>query len=396
MDEGDAVHISPLAVGTTTITITGTAVPQASGFEGGNLSRDVAEIMFMVTVELAPPGPPRNLDAQPYDEWVSLSWDHPNTGGAHSEYHYRVDAGEWKSLSGDTQSVGVGGLTNGVAYVFELRAVNDEGMSNAVSVKETPVATTVDASQVVTVKSVSAATSVPESGGLEVTVTATIPAGTKGADDKIAAIASKQLMVSFPTDDASIEAGEDADAGELTPLGATNGAYTWTNIARKEEASEATYKFRVAVGQDLDAEDEKFQVHVRIDGDGKKSKVITIDDDQDQEYKLSLPPAANGAIAEGKSATLTLKADPARTIDIPVTLALEPNDPSRYTLSVANGMFGTTSLETTVSAKADSDRQDDTLTVTAYTDRDGEFREPGHHHHRRERAARGQGDAGRR
>ena len=367
------IGVSARAPGTATITITGTAVGPSSAVTSQQLSVDAAEITFDVTFELAPPGPPRNLDVVEGDTELAFSWDPPNTGGQHSNYEYRLDAGTWQMPGGNATGVTYDNLTNGVAYLFEVRATNDAGKSDAVSLKATPMATPVDASQVVTVKSVSAATSVAESGGLEVTVTATVPAGTKGADGKIAAIASKQLMVSFPTDDASIMAGEDADAGELTPLGATNGMYTWTNIARKEAASEATYKFRVAVGQDLDAEDEKFQVHVSIDGDGKKSKVVTIDDAQEQKYTLSLPAAAKGAIAEGKSAKLTLKADPKRTIDIPVTLALEPNDPSRYSLSVTNGMFGMTSLETTVSAKADSDRADDTLTVTAYTDLHGEF-----------------------
>ena len=151
------------------------------------------------------------------------------------------------------------------------------------------------------------------------------------------------------------------------------GDLLWEDIPRTEKASEAKYTFRVAIGQDLDAEDEKFQVEVQINGAAKKSKVVTIDDAQEQTYVLSLPSANKGAITEGKSATLTLEAKPKRTIDIPVTLALEPNDPSRYTLSSANGTFGMTSFETTVSTKADSDRADDTLTVTAYTDRHGEF-----------------------
>ena len=372
--DSEDVFIYPRAPGTAMITITGTAVPEASGFMGRNVSRDVAEITVELMVELATPGMPRNLTATAGDGQVTLSWNAPSSGGAVAKYQYREAASsDWTDTTATTATVT--GLTNGTRYVFHVRAVNDAGNGPEATVDEgtTPMATPVDESQIVKVKSVSAATSVAESGGLEVTVTATVPAGTKGADGKIAAIASKQLMVSFPTDDPSIMAGEDADAGELTPLGATNGAYTWTNIARKEEASEATYKFRVAVGQDLDAEDEKFQVHVSIDGDGKKSKVVTIDDAQEQKYTLSLPSAAKGAITEGKSAKLTLKADPKRTIDIPVTLALEPNDPSRYSLSVTNGMFGMTSLETTVSAKADSDRADDTLTVTAYTDLHGEF-----------------------
>ena len=370
----DIIRVSPRSPGTATITITGTAVGPSAAVMDRQVSVDVAEITFDVEVELAPPGPPSNLTANALDGRVELVWNSPNTGGDPSGYEHRVDAGawndgDWELVAAGTYTVTYTGLTNGVAYVFEVRAVNDAGESDAVSAKATPEATPVDASQVVTVKSVSAATSVAESGGLEVTVTATVPAGTKGADDKVAPIASKRLYVSFPTDDASIADGEEAEAGDLTILG----DLIWEKISRTEKESEASFKFRVAIGQDLDAEDEKFQVSVSIDGDAKKSKVVTVDDAQEQTYVLSLPAAAKGAIVEGKSATLTLEAKPKRTIDIPVTLALEPNDSSKYTLSVANGTFGTTSFETTVSAKADGDRADDTVTVTAYTDRDGEF-----------------------
>ena len=375
-DSGESIVVMPDSEGTAMITLTGTAIPSASSFESGSLTPSVAEIMFEVTVAATPlerPGSPRNLEAAPGNGQVTLTWQAPNEGGAVTSYEYDLNANrDWKDAGAGTTKT-VTGLENDTLYVFRVRAVNSSGAGDPTeAVSATPTSTSgVDAP--VTVKSVSAATSVAESGGLEVTVTATVPAGTKGGDDKIAAIASKQVMVSFPTDDASIAPGEDADAGELTPLGATNGAYTWTNIARKEEASEATYKFRVAVGQDLDAEDEKFQVQVQIDGAAKKSKVVTIDDAQEQTYVLSLPSANKGAITEGKSAKLTLEAKPKRTIDIPVTLALEPNDPSRYALSSANGTFGRTSFETTVSAKADGDRADDTITVTAYTDRHGEF-----------------------
>ena len=357
--------------GTATITLTGTAV-SASGFQATQLSVDAAEIKFEVTVELAVPPMVTGLEADPGDGYVTLSWNGLSSNYEVTRYEYDVDASDSWTSAGTSTSVTVSGLTNGTRYVFRVRAVNEAGNgAPTAGVGATPEATPVDASQVVTVKSVSAATSVAESGGLEVTVTANVPAGTKGADGKVAAIASKRVMVSFPTTD--IAAAEKAEASDTTLLGATNGGYTWTNIARKEEKSEATYKFRVAIGQDLDAEDEKFLVEVMIDGDAVKSKVVTIDDAQEQKYTLSLPAAAKGAITEGKSGTLTLKADPKRTIDIPVTLALEPNDPSRYSLSVTNGTFGTTSLETTVSAKSDSNRADDTLTVTAYTDLHGEF-----------------------
>ena len=367
---------------TATITLTGTAVPaMSSGVSSGQLSVDVAEITFDVTVEVVPPHEPRALMAEAGDGQVVLSWGNPefrrDGGGVPRRYDYDIDAsGEWKFVEGidDTTtggSVTVGGLTNGKRYVFRVRAGNSAGDGPPTAgVEATPMAAPEPpAGPQVTVKSVSAAASVAESGGLEVTVVAMVPAGTKGADGKVAPIASRPVAVTFPTDDASIMAGEDADAGELTTLG----TMVWENIPRTEEASEATYEFRVAVGQDLDAEDEKFQVEVQIDGAPMRSKVVVIDDAQEQKYVLSLPVAAEGAIMEGKSGTVTLKADPKRTIDIPVTLVLEPNDPSMYTLSVANGEFGTSSLETTVGTKADSDRRDDTITVTAYMEREGEL-----------------------
>ena len=365
----ESVQIHPSGVGTAKITITGTAVPEASSvFTGRNLSRDVAEIMFDVEVVLGAPGPPRNLLAIEGDQQVSLSWDPPNEGGAHSGYQSRYDAGAWMDLTADARGYIYTGLTNGVAYVFEVRAINESGMSEAVSVKATPKAAPLGPQ--VVVKSVSAATSVPEAGGLEVTVTATVPAGTKGADGKVAPL-SRHLYVWFPTDDASIAAGDEAEDDDLTVLG----DLVWEKIPRTEKASEAKYTFRVAIGQDLDAEDEQFQVSVAIDGDYKRSKVVTIDDAEEQTWVLSLPSAAKGAIKEGAAATkLTLEAEPAKTFNIAFLLELDPNDPSKYTLGgSARGRVGLDAFETTIAAKADSNREDDTVTVTAYTERDGEL-----------------------
>ena len=357
--------------GMATITLTGAAVSASSSVvetTERNLSPDVAEIEFTITVDLAVPPVVTGLNAEPEDGQVTLSWNGLHRRYSVMRYEYDVDASDdWKS-AGTSTSTTVTGLTNGTRYVFRVRAVNAAGNGESTAgMGATPVATPVDASQVVTVKSVSAATSVAESGGLEVTVTATVPAGTKGADGKVAPIASKHLYVAFPTDDASIAAGEEAEAGDLTILG----DLVWEKIARTEKASEASFKFRVAIGQDLDAEDEKFQVSVSIDGDAKKSKVVTIDDAEEQTYVLSLPAAAKGAITEGKSETLTLKADPAKTINIPFTLTLEPNDSSKYTLSEARGFFGVDSFETTLSTKADSDRTDDTITVSVHAERQG-------------------------
>ena len=325
----------------------------------------------MAPVPPVAPSAPQDLTATAGNEQVTLAWTAPASGDTPTGYEYHVmGAGitaNWMSTSSTATTHTVTGLANGTEYTFQVRAMNAAGTGPAsASAKAIPMAP--DPGVQVTVKEVKVATGVAESGGLEVTVVATVPAGTK-VNDKVAPIASRTVMVSFPTDDASILAGEDADAGEVTPLGATGGAYTWTNIKRTEKEGTDEYKFRVAIGQDLDAEDEKFQIEVRIDGAAKRSKVVTIDDAQEQTYALSLPSAAKGAIKEGgDAATLTLKADPARTIDIPAALVLNPNDPSKYTLgSLSSNVFGINAVTASISAKADGNRVDDTITVTAYS-----------------------------
>ena len=376
--EPEYVTIYPNDPGTAKITITGTAVPEASSFDSRNISADVAEIMFEVEVALAIPPVVQGLVAEAGDGEVTLYWDALDRDYSVTRYEYDVDASdEWMS-AGTSTSATVTGLTNGTRYVFRVRAVNDAGAGESTAgVAATPVAAPLGPH--VVVKSVSAATSVPEAGGLEVTVVATVPAGTKGADGKVAPIAEQTLRVWFPTDDASIAAGEEAEAEDLTVLGSVfrDGAWrvVWEDIPRTEKASEATFKFRVAIGQDLDAEDEKFQVAALNIGDGKKSKVITIDDAEEQTWVLSLPSAAKGAIKEGAAATkLTLEAEPAKTFNIPFLLELDPNDPSKYTLGgSARGFAGKDDFETTIAAKADSDRTDDTITVTAHAERAGEL-----------------------
>ena len=75
----------------------------------------------------------------------------------------------------------------------------------------------------------------------------------------------------------------------------------------------------MAIGQDLDAEDEKFQIEVRIDGDPQRSKVITIDDAEEQKFKLTLDSSekAENTIKEGGSGTLKLEATRTRRSSSP-------------------------------------------------------------------------------
>ena len=226
----------------------------------------------------------------------------------------------------------------------------------------------------VATKSVTAAATVAEGGVLDVTVTATVPAGEE-VGGKVAPVASRKVMVTFPATDAKIMVSERAEPNDFELLGADgDDYYTWKNIKRTDKASEQTFKFRVDIDRDVDAEDEKFQIEVKIgDEPSKKSKVLMIDDAETQKYTLTLPSAAKGAITEGAedATTLTLKADPKRTMNIPVYMALDPNDPAKYSLTFTDdGMFGKdkASVTATIKAMADKNRANDKVTVTAYTD----------------------------
>ncbi len=105
-----------------------------------------------VTVTPAtPPDAPGSLAATPDDEEVVLMWQAPadNGGSAILRYEYRLQAGagtfgEWTAIpdsaAGGANAVRyrVTGLTNGTAYIVEVRAVNAAGASAAVRVTVTP------------------------------------------------------------------------------------------------------------------------------------------------------------------------------------------------------------------------------------------------------------------
>ncbi|MCY4669152.1 MAG: fibronectin type III domain-containing protein, partial [Rhodococcus sp.] len=80
---------------------------------------------------LALPGVPRNLEAEPGNAEVTLTWEAPSDGGAVASYEYDMAA------SGDWMPAGTGlmktveNLTNGTPYVFRVRAVNATGPGDA-------------------------------------------------------------------------------------------------------------------------------------------------------------------------------------------------------------------------------------------------------------------------
>ena len=86
------------------------------------------------------PGAPVLDSATAGDSSTDLAWTAPTSdgGAAITDYEYRLDgSGDWTSLSTTGTSATVTGLTNGVTYSIEIRAVNEAGnggSSNAVSV----------------------------------------------------------------------------------------------------------------------------------------------------------------------------------------------------------------------------------------------------------------------
>ncbi len=102
-------------------TVTNTVGSTTGGGGGGGSQRETA------------PDAPRNLTATAGDQTVQLEWSKPaNDGGTPIvRYEYRQQAGDgplgtWQILAGDPPPTAytVTGLTNGVSYTFEVRAVN--------------------------------------------------------------------------------------------------------------------------------------------------------------------------------------------------------------------------------------------------------------------------------
>ena len=166
--------------------------------------------------------------------------------------------------------------------------------------------------------------------------------------------------------------------------GVAQGATTTVTVAAGEKT--ATLLGAMVFAPDDDAEDEYFTL--RATGNDSPATVIDlnviVDDSGTQEYTLTLPDEADGAITEGADAQmLTLTAKPARSVDIAVQMAVNPNDPMKYTLggvmntptdptnAAPTDDFGTEGdnnpVTATIQALDDGDRLPNKITVTAYT-----------------------------
>jgi uncharacterized repeat protein (TIGR02543 family) len=86
------------------------------------------------------PSAPQNLDAEPSDGQVTLTWEAPaSNGGAEiTGYEVSKDNGvTWVAADNDSSHTFTD-LTNGVEYTFKVRAVNIKGAGAEASVKATP------------------------------------------------------------------------------------------------------------------------------------------------------------------------------------------------------------------------------------------------------------------
>jgi len=145
---------------TTAVTVTGLDNGTGYVFQVRAVNANGAGDASTSTTTLTPtgtPGAPTSVAGTPGDEQVALTWSAPiDDGGltiSRYETRYSSDSGSnwsaWTTTGSSSVSATVTGLTNGTAYVFQVRAANDNGTgdasttSTAVTPRTTPAAPTI-------------------------------------------------------------------------------------------------------------------------------------------------------------------------------------------------------------------------------------------------------------
>jgi hypothetical protein len=104
-------------------------------------SLEASKDLAIKVLDIKAPGAPAKLVAEPGDKSVAVSWDVPadSGGGNISRYEAAVSGDAvWSAASGKSHKFT--GLTNGTAYTFLVRAVNEYGPGTPASVSGTPAA----------------------------------------------------------------------------------------------------------------------------------------------------------------------------------------------------------------------------------------------------------------
>ena len=101
-----------------------------TGFETGTSPPSAA---VTATPQGGAPAKPTGLSAAPGDAEATLTWDDPHDASI-TRYQVKQGAANWADISdsdADTTSHTVASLTNGTAYTFQIRAVNDHDGNSA-------------------------------------------------------------------------------------------------------------------------------------------------------------------------------------------------------------------------------------------------------------------------
>ena len=246
-------------------------------------------------------------------------------------------------------------------------------------------------------------TTVPEGGEATATVKFTVTAGTGATgddNDNGDEPADVGVTVGFAWDITGLTTsprGTNVGEGSFSGLTATEADSTeFVSVAAIRGGSKrqytATRTFRA--NHDLDAETGQFKLGARVsdwaDADAVAMEATTatfkIADDEPQTYTLSISSSLRGAIPEeGAIADVTLTADPKRSADETVpgfTLVAGPSAQAAFVVDAAFEQGAATGPDElaagnagasadlvigTIAAKADKNREDDTITLTLYT-----------------------------
>ena len=359
------------------------------------------------------PGMPTSLtlDRDTDGETITLQWSAPssNGGATITRYDYRRHdgSGTWTAWAsnGTNTSVVIGNLVADREYTFEVAAVNSSGRGPAATVTTDPrpgsPTTLTNATLVIDAPNPDEGSMVNVTG----TLSAEVPANTStwtsvkaivNADELTDPAALGRLPVDprkvavTPAEDGDFTVTDD-DTSNLDPKASTltfvfppNG----TNSSRRHTITDM-FELQTRT-HDADAEDEGLRLSV---GSGAVTaaswasnppathtnmgksvayvtvtvapKDIKIEDDEDQAYELVVKGGT-----EGKSTTLTVKADPehvqgSRIMSLSAEADPSPANDYSITSSVTVGPAGNNEPTATLTAPAnDGNRVDDTVTVT--------------------------------
>ena len=306
-------------------------IPVASGKFASTINPQQGDVDLPVC-----PAQPTGLGATTDDGQVTLSWTAPD--GTVTKYQFRQSSdggstyGAWTDASGAATTHTVTGLTNGVAYTFQVRAVNAGGNGEASSAATATPALQVRVSET--------ALTVPEDGSATYTVvldtapTAAVTITVATAEGGDADLTAAPGTLTFTTDDWStaqtvtVSAADDGDADDGTATfthSANGGGYDDVVIASVSAA---------------EADDDTVGVAVSAS---------------------TLP------VPEGGSATYTLVLGTAPTAAVEVTVAKEAGGDADLMVAPSSLTFTTADWNTaqtvTVSAATDADTEAGTATI---------------------------------